>query len=130
MTALRCVSLIAVLFSVACAAKLPSTEATPAEGSPQAEIISLEKKIASKKSALSGGASAAQSAESPVPMSSGDIALGGRCDGVCQAAEEICTCHRRICRLASDINDEKSAESCRRAQKDCEDAGKSCASCR
>lgn len=129
MNALRPASLFAVLFALACAASLPSAT-TPSEGSPQAEIASLEKRIADKKSALSGGGSSPIQSSEAVPMAAGDLAVGGRCDGVCRAAEEICTCHRRICRLASDINDEKSADSCRRAQKECEDAGKSCAGCR
>lgn len=106
------------------------SEPTTGQSSAQAEITTLEKKITERKSSLSSGSgrSPIQSEAQSIPMSSGEV--GGRCDGVCQAAEEICICHRRICKLAGEIGDEKSGESCRRSQKDCEEAGKSCASCR
>lgn len=112
-----------------CAHAPAAVETTSAQSSAQTEIATLEKKITDRKGALSSGVrSPIQSEAQSIPMSAGDAS--GRCDGVCQAAEEICICHRRICKLAGEINDEKSAESCRRSQKDCEEAGKSCASCR
>lgn len=134
MKASASVCLSFVLLASACAHQAAAPTAAP-ENAGYAEIAALEKKIESKKSALSGGSSAQSfplpSGESaPSPMSGGDPAAAVRCDGVCQAAEEICICHRRICRLAGEINDERSAESCRRSQRDCEEAGKSCATCR
>jgi hypothetical protein len=124
------VCLVALLLGAfGCAAHSPAVETSSAQTSAQAEIAALEKKIADRKNSLPGGArSPLQSETQAVPMAAGEA--GGRCDGVCQAAEEICICNRRICKLAGEINDEKSAESCRRSQKDCEEAGKSCATCR
>lgn len=126
----------------ACAHHPPPTAASEAESSQMAEIHTLERRISERKATLPGdsgsiasagaGAAEAPAAQSPVQMSSGDsvpASSAGRCDGVCQAAEDICTCHRRICRLASEINDERSAGSCRRAQHDCEEASRHCATC-
>lgn len=115
-------SLAAMLFLAACSAQVAATRTGDGDSAERAEIASLEKKIAESKRALSGGGS-----DSPIAMSSGES--GGRCDGVCQAAEEICTCHRRICRLAIDAGDEKSEAACRHAQRECEEASKLCASC-
>jgi hypothetical protein len=116
------VTLLGSLLISACAHQPATQSSTESESPAQAEIAKLEKKIAEQKR------SGSSSSSDPIQMSSGDGA-GGRCDGVCQAAEEICTCHRRICKLAIDIGDEKSEGSCRRAQRECEEAGKLCASC-
>lgn len=126
----------------ACAHHPPPAPTSEAESSQMAEIHTLERRISERKATLPGdsgsmGGAAASAAEaspsqSPVQMSSGDSVVtssAGRCDGVCQAAEDICTCHRRICKLAGELNDERSAGSCRRAQHDCEEAGRHCATC-
>lgn len=115
------------LLGLGCAAA-PVVERSSGQSSAQAEIATLEKKIAEHKESLPAGSrSPIQNDAQSTPMSAGE---GGRCDGVCRAAEDICICNRRICKLAGEINDDKSAESCRRSQKDCEEAGKICASCR
>lgn len=99
--------------------------AQPQASPGQIEITGLEKRIAQRKSSLLGAAAAQAAASEDGAQEAG----GGRCDSVCVAAEEICTCYRRICRLASDINDDKSAESCRRSERECEEAARNCASC-
>lgn len=131
-------SLGLVLWLAACAHQPAAPPTTEAESSQQAEIRALERKISERKASLPGDSgsiagAASEASPSQVQMSSGDSIPGGsagRCDGVCLAAEDICTCHRRICKLASEINDERSAGSCRRAQRECEEAGRHCATCR
>lgn len=120
---------------VSCAHEVPvGPVKTPAEKAEIPEIVALERRIAEQKASLnhaSGQPNQAAHDSTSAPMANGDAAAGGgRCDSVCQKAEEICTCYRRICRLASEAGDEKGAHSCRRGQKDCEEAGRTCAACR
>lgn len=122
--------LASLLGVTGCAHQAPQAEA-PSTPSSSGEIATLERRIASAKTSLHGGVS--RSASSEAAPASAPSAAGsgpyGRCDSVCQAAAEICTCHRRICALADDLKDGRSADSCRRSQRDCEDAGKGCAAC-
>ncbi len=121
---------LGLLVSTGCAHQAPTADA-PASSGTGGEIATLERRIASAKANLSGGVSrgaASASAPAAAPSAAG-AAPFTRCDGVCQAAAEICTCHRRICTLADELKDGRSADSCRRSQRDCEDAGKSCAAC-
>ncbi|MBL9003851.1 MAG: hypothetical protein JNJ46_06375 [Myxococcales bacterium] len=121
---------LGLLVSPGCAHQAATADA-PASSSSGGEIATLERRIASAKANLSGGVSrgaASASAPAAAPSAAG-AAPFTRCDGVCQAASEICTCHRRICTLADELKDGRSADSCRRSQRDCEDAGKSCAAC-
>ncbi len=117
---------------LAACASSPKPAAEGGSGS-AGEIATLERRIASAKAGLSGGVShssaGAAAPSAPASTSGGDGGPFRRCDAVCQAAEEICTCHRRICALADEIKDGKSADSCRRSQRDCEEAGKLCAGC-
>jgi hypothetical protein len=116
--------------SAGCAHQAPQADA-PSKSSSSGEIATLERRIASAKATLQGGVSRSSSSEA-APAAAASAAGGGpfgRCDAVCQAAQEICTCHRRICVLADELKDGRSADSCRRSQRDCEEAGKSCAAC-
>lgn len=121
---------LAALSLLGCAHQAPKAEDTGSDGS-GGEIATLERRIASAKSGLQGGVArggASQSAPAAAPAMAGD-GPHRRCDSVCQAANEICTCHRRICTLADELKDGRSADSCRRAQRDCEEAAKLCAGC-
>jgi hypothetical protein len=133
-------AILAVSLSACGHAPPAEKSAGPTDGSAQREIASLEKRIVELKPSLDGPTMGSPGGYPPAggAMSPGSSATpradglpgGGRCDGVCQAAQEICTRYRRICRLAEKINDDKSAESCRRSQRDCEEAGRYCATCR
>lgn len=115
-----------LLFGCASSPKPTADDSTGSSG----EISTLERRIASAKAGLSGGVSRSSGGASPsAPAAASESGPFRRCDAVCQAAEEICTCHRRICALADEIKDGKSADSCRRSQRDCEEAGKLCAGC-
>lgn len=119
------------LSSLGCAQQAPKADGTAGEGS-GGEIGTLERRIASVKSGLHGGVArggGGDAAPAAAPSSGGDGGSHRRCDAVCQAANEICTCHRRICFLADELKDGRSADSCRRAQRDCEEAAKLCAGC-
>ena len=127
--ALRGWGLCAVLTWAGCAHQAPQADA-PSSASSGGEVATLERRIASAKATIRGGVSRAAASESaPASAAGSGSAPFSRCDGVCQAAEEICTCHRRICALADELKDSRSADSCRRSQRDCEDAGRSCAAC-
>jgi hypothetical protein len=119
------------LLVIGCAHQAPPPAQESVQESRQhAEIATLEERIAERKASLQN--ENAHDPSAPVPMS-GEEGVSAvpskRCDGVCQAAEDICTCYRRICRLASEINDEKSAKSCHHAQRECEDASRDCSTC-
>lgn len=119
------------LSSLGCAQQAPKADGTAGDSS-GGEIATLERRIASAKSGLSGGVArgvASESAPAAAPSAGGSGGPYRRCDSVCQAANEICTCHRRICVLADELKDGRSADSCRRAQRDCEEAAKLCAGC-
>lgn len=114
---------------------VPETRAPEASDS-HTELRRLEQGLAAAKSRLEGrgdgrGESRAESAPSsaPVPMASG-ADVGGRCEPVCQAAQEICGFSRRICQLAGQISDSDSTRSCQRAEKECQDASALCSGCR
>ncbi len=117
---------LAIIFA-ACAHEPEPAPSAPSvsEGLGQIEIRTLQQRIADRKVALHAPAHPGESTLFPTTRGG-----GARCDGVCQAAQEICTWHRRICRLARDINDDKSAQSCHHARRDCEEAGQTCAACR
>ena len=124
------VGLVWSLLSVGCAHQAPKEAGVASDGS-GGEIATLERRIASAKSGLQGGVArggSSESAPAAAPGGGGDGPFR-RCDSICQAANEICTCHRRICTLADELKDGRSADSCRRAQRDCEDAAKLCAGC-
>ena len=119
-----------LFWSSGCAHQAAQTEA-PTSPSSGGEIATLERRIAAAKSNLQGGVSRSSSSDSApaaAPSASGSGPFG-RCDAVCQAAQEICSCHRRICTLADELKDGRSADSCRRSQRDCEESGRSCAAC-
>jgi hypothetical protein len=116
----------------------PETRAPEASDS-HSELRRLEQGLAAAKSRLEGrgdgrgeSRTAAEAAPSsaPVPMSSGADVGAGRCEPVCQAAQEICGFSRRICQLAGQINDSDSTRSCQRAEKECQDASALCSGCR
>lgn len=119
-----------LILSSGCAHQAAQTEA-PSSPSGGGEIATLERRIAAAKANLQGGVSRSSSSDSApaaAPSASGSGPFG-RCDAVCQAAQEICSCHRRICALADELKDGRSADSCRRSQRDCEESGRSCAAC-
>lgn len=126
----------AVLVSVVLAscASRPETVAESPDGKAglRAEIATLEKRISERRSRLEatpGSRGVHLGADtSAAPMAS-EAAIG-RCESVCQAAQEICSFHRRICTLAAEIGDSASAQSCQRAQRDCDEASSICGNCR
>ena len=92
----------------------------------------LEGSISARRDRLPSVAEGATSPES-VPSrstSATQSAPAPRCDGVCQAAQEICRFSRRICLLSEQIADEPSQRSCKRADRECGTASSLCASCR
>ena len=112
----------------------PETRAPEASDS-HSELRRLEQGLAAAKSRLEArgeGRATAESAPSsaPVPMAGGADISGGRCEPVCQAAQEICGFSRRICQLAGQISDADSTRSCQRAEKECQDASALCSGCR
>lgn len=112
----------------------PTTTA-PAASSAHTEVAELEKTIAENKALLRGGGDRAAAGvpaaddTSPSQMSAGG-APASRCDGVCRAAQEICTASRRICQISLDLADAAIAASCQRSERTCNDAGALCAQCR
>lgn len=114
-------------------------QATPAATAPQgpsshSEIIELEKTIRDNKALLRGGSergttSAPSAAEQASPLSAG-TPPASRCDGVCRAAQEICTASRRICQISLDLADNAVTASCQRSERACTEAGALCGQCR
>lgn len=117
-----------------CAARPEVTAESPdGKAGPRAEIATLEKRISERRSRVeaNGGSRSSSfgSDASPAAPAATEPSIG-RCESVCQAAQEICSFHRRICVLAAEINDSASAQSCQRAQRDCDDASSICGNCR
>lgn len=130
--------LLAAALAAGCASK-SDVRATSSSGegfaSQRSEIERLEKKIAAARESdnpmLKSRAGGSPAPAAPAATeAAADAATLSNCEGVCRAAQEICTCHRRICELAAEINDAPSGKSCQKAQKDCEEASDHCASCR
>lgn len=117
----------------ACASKpeVRTDTPTPRISGQHGEIKDLEQRIAGRRrggsSRIAGESAGASDA---APMAQAPEMATSRCDGVCTAAQEICTWHRRICSLAAEINDAASAQSCQRSQRDCETASSACSGCR
>jgi hypothetical protein len=117
-----------------CASRPETTaESTDGKAGLRAEITTLEKRISERRSRLeatggSRGHLGNDSSATAAPAAA-EPAIG-RCESVCQAAQEICSFHRRICTLAAEIDDAASAQSCQRAQRDCDDASSICGNCR
>ena len=89
-----------------------------------------EKLLAEVKTTPTKFADIAKASSDDSGSSSEDGVAASRCDAVCQPGQEICTAQRRLCQLASDLNDPASADSCRRAEHACETASRVCAGCR
>jgi len=111
---------------------LVAPAATPAASSSHTEIVELEKTIADNKAHLRGdhpatSTQAADSAPSSMAAGAGPVT---RCDGVCRAAQEICTASRRICQISLDLADTAIVASCQRAERACTDSSAVCAQCR
>jgi hypothetical protein len=104
----------------------------PGAEAARTEIAQLEGNISSRRRQIPTLATAPASPDSVLSVSAttARTAPSSRCDGACVAAQAICGYSRRICELSERVGDEPSLRSCKKAERECQDASGLCASCR
>ena len=105
---------------------------SPSAEAARTEIAQLEGNISSRRRQIPTLATAPDSPDS-VPSVSGSAAQtapSSRCDGACVAAQAICGYSRQICYVSERLGDEPNQHSCKKADRECQDARGLCASCR